>query len=225
MSTVRVVTMGAPAPGAGAERMSARPRTEGVSARPAAEPLDVYDLSEELLLGGGIKGLSISGNVDQVFLERRAPLLERFVREGGRILVNGHVVRPFLPGLSPWRALDHHGPSDLWISPVTPHPVFEGVDPLELVYRTGVTGTPTGEDLKRLGVAGFYGRGYHSRVPEGGTVLNGIGPHALPIDILYPLGDGLVMAHAGNDLFMFSDPGRSTRTLGPRLHAWLEGTL
>ncbi|MBD0711144.1 MULTISPECIES: hypothetical protein [unclassified Streptomyces] len=210
MSSVRVVTMGLPM---------------GPPAGLPAEPLDVYDLSEELLLSGGIKGLSLVNTVDQIFLERQAPLLERFVRGGGRILVNGHVVRPFLPGLSPWRALDYHGPDDLRISPVTPHPVFEGVDYLELLYRTGVPGTPTGDDLARLGVAGFYGRGYHSRVPEGGTVLNGIGPHALPIDVLYPLGEGFVMAHAGNDLSLFSDPDRSTRSLGPRLHAWLEGTL
>ncbi|MEU7019335.1 hypothetical protein ABZ990_01565 [Streptomyces sp. NPDC046203] len=211
MSTVRFVTMGRPMGPPALRRF--------------AEPLDVYDLSERLLLSGEIKGLALSNNLDQIFLERQAPLLETFVREGGRIQVNGHVVRPFLLGLSPWRALDYHGPSDLRITPVTPHPVFEGIDPLELLYRTGVPGTPTGEELARLGVAGFYGRGYHSRVPEDGTVLNGIGPHALPIDVLYPLGKGLVMAHAGNDLSMFSDPDRSTRTLGPRLHAWLEGTL
>ncbi|MFI1313976.1 hypothetical protein ACH4TS_28165 [Streptomyces albidoflavus] len=198
MSAVRAVTMGpAPATPPGSPRISTHPR-------PA--PVDVYDLTEELLLGGTVKGLTITGNADQIHLQRQAPLLEEFVRSGGRVLVNGHIVRPFLPGLTPWRALDHRGPADL-------------------LYRTGVPGTPTGEELTRVGVAGFYGRGYQTHLPEGATVLNGIGPHALPIDITYPLGEGQVMVHAGNDLLSFCDPDRSTRHLGPRLLAWLEGSL
>ncbi|MGW5028275.1 hypothetical protein ACWEO9_25960, partial [Streptomyces albidoflavus] len=111
MSAVRAVTMGpAPATPPGSPRMSTHPR-------PA--PVDVYDLTEELLLGGTVKGLTISGNADQIHLQRQAPLLEEFVRRGGRVLVNGHIVRPFLPGLTPWRALDHRGPADLVITPVT----------------------------------------------------------------------------------------------------------
>ncbi|MGW5029356.1 hypothetical protein ACWEO9_31500, partial [Streptomyces albidoflavus] len=82
-----------------------------------------------------------------------------------------------------------------------------------------------GEELTRVGVAGFYGRGYQTHLPEGATVLNGIGPHALPVDVVHPLGRGQVMVHAGNDLLSFCDPDRSTRHLGPRLLAWLEGTL
>ncbi|MER6528158.1 hypothetical protein [Streptomyces sp. NPDC001508] len=197
---------------------------EATSDRPFTS-VDLYDLDARLLFGGRVRGLTLAPDCDQLFLERNATMLETFVRGGGRVLVNGHVVRPFLPGLPAWRAIDHHGPADLVISPVTPHPVWDGVDFYELLYRTGVPGTPTGEELARVGVAGFYGRGHHSRVPERGTVINGIGPHALPVDIVYPLGDGLVLAHAGNDLLGFSDPDRSTRTLGPRLIAWLEGSL
>ncbi|WP_254551945.1 hypothetical protein [Streptomyces sp. NK08203] len=70
MSAVRAVTMGpAPATPPGSPRMSTHPR-------PA--PVDVYDLTEELLLGGTVKGLTISGNADQIHLQRQAPLLEEF---------------------------------------------------------------------------------------------------------------------------------------------------
>ncbi|MFF2021954.1 hypothetical protein ACFVW2_09115 [Streptomyces sp. NPDC058171] len=106
---------------------------------------------------------------------------------------------------------------------MTPHPVWAGVDFDELLYRTGVPGTPTGEELARVGVAGFYGRGYHGALPEDATVINGIGPYRLPIDIGYPLGAGAVLAHAGNDLLSFSDHDRTTRHLGARLLDWLEG--
>ncbi|MER5491730.1 hypothetical protein [Streptomyces sp. NPDC002490] len=182
---------------------------------------DLYDLSAARL--DGCRGLILSLNCDQVFLGTRTELLADWVRAGGRLLVNGHVHRPFLPGLPAWRRLDHRGPRDLRISPVTPHPVWEGVDFDELLYRTGVPGTPTGAELVRVGVAGFYGRGYHGALPEGGTVVNGIGPHRLPVDIGYPLGAGEVLAHAGNDLLSFTDRDRTTRHLGPRLLDWLEG--
>lgn len=108
---------------------------------------------------------------------------------------------------------------------MTPHRVWEGVEFDELLYRTGAPGTPTGPELARVGVAGFYGRGYHGHLPDDATVINGIGPYRLPLDITYPLGTGAIMAHAGNDLLSFSDPGRTTRHLGLRLLDWLEGEL
>lgn len=190
---------------------------------PTVPTVDLYDLDR--VLDDGVRGLMFSLNCDQVHLQRRRARLEDFVRRGGRVLVNGHVHLPFLPGLAPWRALDHHGPEDLRITSVTPHPIWEGVDFHELLFRTGVPGTPVGAELARVGVAGFYGRGYHAHVPEAGTVLNGIGPHRLPLDIVFPLGRGAVLAHAGNDLLGFCDPGRSTRNLGTRLLNWLEGSI
>jgi hypothetical protein len=97
--------------------------------------------------------------------------------------------------------------------------VWEGVDFDELLYRTGVPGTPVGGELARVGVAGFYGRGHHARVREGGTVINGTGPCRLPLDFAHPLGEGQVMTHAGSGVHGFSDPDRTTRDLGPRLLA------
>ncbi|MEU0685549.1 hypothetical protein [Streptomyces uncialis] len=184
---------------------------------------DLYDLSADLL--DGCRGLILSMNCDQVFLRARGALLTDWVRSGGRVLVDGHVHLSFLPGLGPWRRLDHRGPRDLRIAPVTPHPVWEGVDFDELLYRTGVPGTPTGAELARVGVAGFYGRGHHASLPDDATVINGIGPYRLPLDISYPLGSGAVLAHAGNDLLSFSDRDRTTRRLGPRLLDWLAGIL
>lgn len=182
--------------------------------------LDLYDLAEANL--SGIHGVSLAMGCDQIFLSR-TPLLTEFVMTGGRVLVNGHVQRPILPGLGRWRRLDFHGPEDLRITQATPHPIWEGVDYDELLFRTGVPGVPTGKQLAKVGVAGFYGRGYHADLPKDTTVLNGIGPHRLPLDILFPLGAGQVLAHAGNDLIGFADAERSTRHLGTRLMDWLEG--
>ncbi|MFD7548835.1 hypothetical protein [Streptomyces sp. NPDC059816] len=221
---------GSPAPDAPPPREPAPPILKATMGRSTVDrtvpdrpvpTFDLYELTAARL--DGCRGLILSLDCDQVFLSERADLLADWVRGGGRVLVNGHVNRPFLPGLAPWRRLDHRGPRDLRITPVTPHPIWAGVDFDELLYRTGVPGTPTGEELARVGVAGFYGRGYHGALPEDATVINGIGPYRLPIDISYPLGAGAVLAHAGNDLLSFSDHDRTTRHLGARLLHWLEG--
>lgn len=67
------------------------------------EPRDCYDLPQLDL--GTVGGISLASSCDQLFLGRYRALLEQFVRSGGRQLVNGHVVEPFLPGLARWRRL------------------------------------------------------------------------------------------------------------------------
>ena len=44
-----------------------------------------------------------------------------------------------------------------------------------------------------------------------------------PIDLVYPLGAGLVLVHAGNDLMQFAAADRGTATLRDNLLDWLEG--
>ena len=114
MSAVPAVTMGpAPASPPGGPRMSTHPGRARV---------EVYDLTEELLLGGTVKGLTISGNAERIHLQRQAPLLEEFDRRGGRVLVNGRSFPPLPPRPPPVPALGHRAAADLVITPVTPPP-------------------------------------------------------------------------------------------------------
>lgn len=169
----------------------------------------------------GAAGIIIGGGADQIALDARRDELTAFVEAGGRIQINGHVQRPFLPGLTRWRKLDFERPRDLRISTVTPHPVWEGVDPDLFWFQTGVPGTHTLEEMQEIGVAGFYGRGYHLDLPEGAVVINGIGQLRAPIDWEYPLGAGRVLVHAGNDLLGFAKPGTASEALCDNLGAWL----
>ncbi|MCQ2002119.1 hypothetical protein [Arthrobacter zhaoxinii] len=193
--------------------------------RGAIEDVDAYDLDDDAarvrILAAD--GLVISGGVDHVLLGRHRDALTGFVRSGGRVLVNGQVVKPFIDGLAAWRKLEFRGPQDVRPHPVFPHPVWKGIDYRDLHYRTGVPGTHSYERLEEIGVAGFYGRGYHLDLPAEASLVTGIGQYALPLDYSYPLGNGEVLVHGGNDLESFSDDGYSTRVLGPNLVDWLGG--
>lgn len=194
--------------------------------RGAPEDVDAYDLDDDAARARILSAdaLIIGGGADHLLLLKHRAALSGFVRGGGRILVNGQVVRPFIDGLAPWRKLEFRGPQDVRPHPVTPHPVWAGVDYRDLHYRTGVPGTHSYERLEEIGVAGFYGRGYHLDLPDGAVTVTGIGQYRLPMDYSYRLGAGEVLVHGGNDLESFGDDRYSTRELGPNLVAWLNGT-
>ncbi|MCC9175756.1 hypothetical protein [Arthrobacter sp. zg-Y179] len=193
--------------------------------RGAFEEVDAYDLDDDAARARILSAdaLVIGGGVDHLLLGRHREALTSFVRAGGRVLVNGQVVKPFIDGLAVWRKLEFRGAQDVRPHPVRPHPVWAGIDYRDLHYRTGVPGTHSYERLEEIGVAGFYGRGYHLDLPESATVVTGIGQYRLPLDYSYTLGNGEVLVHGGNDLESFSDDQYSTRVLGPNLVQWLEG--
>lgn len=188
------------------------------------QDVDVYTLPNLEL--EQVPGIIIAGNVDQLFLTEYRELLSNWVRQGGRILINGHVQRSFLDGLGTWRRLEFRGPEDLALTTVTQHPVWAGVDLTRLQFTLGAgrapeAGLATYEQLAAEGVAGFYGRGYLLPLPEHARCINGLGPLTVPIDVEYPLGRGLVLVHCGNDLEGFAGPERGSGHLRTQLHAWL----
>lgn len=189
--------------------------------------VDVYDLdhvgARNRVLGGN--GLIIAGGADHILLGKHREALTAFVRRGGRVLVNGHITIPFIDGLARWSLLDYRNPSDLALYRVQQHPVWEGVDHADLLFRTGVPGEHSYEELQDIGVAGFYGRGYHSQLPEGATVLTGIGPLCLPLDYSYAVGQGEVLVHGGWNLEGASEYSNSSRNLGPNLVSWLSAGI
>ncbi|WP_459545731.1 hypothetical protein [Nocardia sp. X0981] len=182
--------------------------------------IDVYDLPH--VCAAEVTGIYLSGDVDQEFLLEQRPLLDSFVLRGGRILINGHVQRVFLDGLTRWRALEFRTPADLALTRVTEHPVWAGTDPKAFLYNTGTRGPVPFAELERIGVAGFYGRGCYPDLPEGARIVHTIGRTRAPIDYEYPLGAGRVLVHGGNDLLQFAHPDRGTGELRARILRWLE---
>ncbi|PYI40206.1 hypothetical protein CVS30_01425 [Arthrobacter psychrolactophilus] len=185
--------------------------------------VDSYALDDpatrELILGA--RGLIISGGADHLLLAKYRDELSNFVRNGSRVLISGHVSIPFIEGLARWSKLEFRNPSDVRPQPLASHPIWHGVDYQELEYRTGVPGAHSYQELERIGVAGFYGRGYHVNLPEGASVITGIGALALPLDYAYRLGAGEVVVHGGLDLEGVCDEHYSSKNLGPNLVSWL----
>ncbi|MDF1898611.1 hypothetical protein LTT02_05385 [Mycolicibacterium smegmatis] len=176
---------------------------------PGSDPrlgeVDIYRLPDTDLRD--VRGLITCAGADQIFLERNRELLTGFVRAGGRVAVMGHPVTDFLPGLGVWRELDYTGPKDLQISLGDPHPVWAGIDPVDLSVRKGVTG--------------FYSRGYVDKLPPDAVITTRIGRHALPLDYVYPLGAGQVLVHSGNDLINWEGDANTAARMTPQLIDWL----
>lgn len=193
--------------------------------RDSITAVDVYDLDDDAARQRifGASGLIISGMADHLILARYRTELTAFVRDGGRVLVNGQVIVEFIEGLARWSRLEYRNSADVRPHGLASHPVFDGIDYQDLHYRTGVPGVHDYTELERIGVAGFYGRGYHTNLPESASVVTGIGPLSLPLDYSFPLGAGEVLVHGGLDLDGFCDEHYSSVNLGPNLVAWLEG--
>lgn len=189
---VVVVTMGAPVPTSLQE-----------AERGAVRGVDCYQLCARSLAGA--QALLVGIHVDQRHLAGCRGVLEAFVGGGGRAVVCGQVAVPFLAGLAPFRPLVGYGVDDLVVRAVEPHPVWYGVDAVDLTFRRGV--------------AGFYGRGWH-QPPSGAQVVNALGPACLPLDYVYALGAGEVLVHGGNDLWEWGDVATSASRLIPQLLDW-----
>lgn len=154
------------------------------------------------------RALLIGTHHDQRHLVTQRATLEGFLDGGGTIVFCGHVVYPFLAGLTRFRPSGSGRLADLRVARAAAHPIFEGVDAHDLTFRRGV--------------AGFYCRGCNEP-PPGAQVLNTVGADGLPVDWLWQRpGGGRVLMHAGNDLWMYWRDKTTAGRLGPQLLDWLK---
>jgi hypothetical protein len=131
---------------------------------------------------------------------------------GGRWFFNGHMLRPFMPGLGLYTPLTKPiRRPDFALTRLNDHPIFAGIDQNSLEESRGV--------------AGFYGRG-HNALPEGGLAVNGISAALFPIDWEWrrPAG-GRIFSHAGNDLGGMGGEGGIGALLTQRVLAWCAGEI
>jgi len=156
-------------------------------------------------------GLITTIHLDQIgWLDHAVPV-QRLLARGGRWVFNGHVLRPFLPGLAVYMPIIAPRRDDFALTRLADHPVFAGIDQQQLA--------------KNRGVAGFYGRG-HNPLPVGGMAINGIGPNRLPIDWEWsPPEGGQILVHAGNEFWGCGDDASLKTRLAERAIAWAGGRL
>lgn len=158
------------------------------------------------------EGIITTMHLDQIGFLKHGAALKRLLDRGGHIFFNGHLMKPFVEGLQTYRPLLSKRLSDLKLTRIVPHPIFDQFEPADMATRKGV--------------AGFYGRGYNP-LPKGGTPVNGIGPLKQPIDWQWNLPTGgAIFSHAGNDLWTHAaenSPG--VKAFAERVLSWTEGKL
>lgn len=160
---------------------------------------------------GRYRGLLIGLHADQRYLATRRAQLEAFLASRGTIVFCGHVARPFLADLSPYRPIVGYTTADLVVRREIEHPVWAGVGMDDLTWRRGV--------------AGFYGRGANPP-PAGATVINSLGPGRHPVDFeCRPAAGGRLLVHAGADLWGYLDAGNSAARVAPQLLDWIQAGI
>jgi hypothetical protein len=161
-------------------------------------PLDIYDLENIAL--DDVDVLFVSGMHDQIFMKSIEPKLVAYLAAGGHFLINGHIILPWLPCLSPFKTVSPRPFTNWMIRPAEPGAYFGRMD-FENFHR-------------HEGILGQYARGY-TDVPEGGQALCLIGGptadgsiHEGPVDWVWQMpGGGKVFVHNGDHIEQFcSDP-------------------
>lgn len=182
--------------------------------------IDVYNFGTVDL--DRYSGLLVDSSCDQRFLASCRKRLSDWLRAGGRLVANGHPIVQWLDDMPAHRKLEFHTPRDLWLYPMGEHPIWEGVDRSELVFRTGVPDAHSLKQLAQVGVAGFYAHAYLVDLPKAALTVTGIGQGRLPVDVAWPLGNGEAVLHTGNDLTSFATPDTTTAQLDRRVITYLE---
>lgn len=167
-------------------------------------PIDVYDLPSADL--SGLRGLVVSGRVDQEFLFCQRRLIRDFLDAGKVVVFAGQLLRPWLPGLelrAPVTSGRYHHHA---VTEAAPHPVFAGVDLADLGFSSGL--------------AGYRDAGNH--LPSEATVLLATDdgqPFAYVDDAST---GGTILGFYGQTLLGYATEENSSRAIVPQLLAWID---
>lgn len=173
--------------------------------------IDIFDLETASL--DDVDVLFLTAMHDQIFMTSQTSKLMVYLASGGHIIVNGHILRPWLPCLSRFVAVPPRPYTNWAIRPAQPGAYFGRMDFATFHLHDGVMGQ--------------YARGF-SPAPDGaqplcliggpapdGTILEG------PVDWVWHMpGGGKVFMHAGDHIEQFcSDPRREPNLFHDILNA------
>ncbi|MCS6801824.1 MAG: phosphate starvation-inducible protein PhoH [Dehalococcoidia bacterium] len=167
--------------------------------------IDIYALDRADLTP--YRALIIPAFSDQEWLYAQRAVIRQFL-DGGRVLLfSGHLFRPWLPGGSAFVPRQIRSHADYEVRLLRPHPLFDGVNLADLVYRRGV--------------AGFFARGSNPPPPGAEPLLAfDDGTPVLYLDRVSS--GGTLLVHSGNDLFGYFDVPAGETTFGARVLAWID---
>lgn len=154
-------------------------------------------------------GIILPHAVDQIALMEMKAELETFLDNGGRLILQCHVIREFISGLNIFIPMNKPKRADFELVRLKDHSIFGGFPPE--VFSSC------------KGVVGFYGRG-HNPMPNGALSIQVFGSKSIPVDWDWerPQG-GTVFSHSGNDLWVVGDYPEVRYAMGHRLVSWCRG--
>jgi len=180
----------------------------GIASPPGGHTVDVidqYELSDHDL--SDADGLLLSQHLDEQHLCECAPMLERYLRQGGSISLNGPLYQPCLHGLGCYAPLPSGKAQDWILRLEGTHPITDGVVADDLTYRRGVIG--------------FWARGSFP-VPLGSTVLTNMIGDDTPTDFVWHRdGGGRVLVHPGNDVWFVCNDESSAGRFYANMLDWM----
>lgn len=141
------------------------------------------------------KGIIITAAVDQIMLKNINSKILEFIKNGGRVLFNGHVENEFFDFLtcySPVKDIKH---KDFFITLKNSHRIYKDLDIADFNEKNGV--------------AGFYSRG-ENPPPKGAKIITAIKDGLVSSDWEIDINKGKFYAHAGVDLHIASKDGVKT---------------
>jgi len=178
-------------------------------ARMPVVPIDVYGLETAEL--SGLRGIVVSGRVDQEYLLSQREVIRAFLDAGKVVVFAGQLLRPWLPGLdatgsAPPALADDASYRRHQVTQVAVHPVFAGVDLAELDFTSSL--------------GGYWDAG--NRLPSGASVLLAT-EHGQPVSYLDRSSTrGTILGFYGQSLLGYATEENSTRRIVPQLLAWID---
>ncbi|MCT7587324.1 hypothetical protein [Aliarcobacter butzleri] len=177
-----------------------------IEAIPYIDSIDIYDFTGEELKNYDV--FLIGTDVDQRMLLEKKNYLDEFLSRKKTIVFCGALAYPFLDEVGQFVKMNYIDFSDYEINPAIKHPIWEGVEPKDMMYRKGV--------------AGFYSRGYNPP-PQNAKIINTLGRSKHPIDYEYITKDGgRVLVHCGNNLWLFINDKTTASKMGTNLLQYLK---
>jgi hypothetical protein len=147
----------------------------------------------------------VGPNADQEYLLRHRAVIEAFLADGKVIVFCGHLHRRWLPGASPFEALDPPSRAAYQVDVIAEHPIFAGVEADDLTVRRGV--------------AGFFARGHHPPPPGAEVLVRLAGGE--PVTYLDRTSTrGTVLVHATADLLALGGHDGSAARVPGQLLDW-----
>ncbi|MEO0382715.1 MAG: hypothetical protein AAF234_04095 [Pseudomonadota bacterium] len=180
----------------------------GIAAPPGDHAVDVIDQYE--LAGHDLSnadGVLLSQHLDEQHLIECAPMLDRYLRQGGSISLNGPVYQPYLNGLGCYAPLPSGKAQDWILRFETKHRITDGLIADDLTYRQGVIG--------------FWARGSFPP-PLNSTVLTRmIGDDTAADFVWHRDGGGRVVVHPGNDVWFVHNDATSAGRFYANMLDWM----